>query len=883
MQDRIVSHFRVGARIGGGGMGVVHRGEDLRLGRPVALKFLPPELLENAVARERFIREARAASALDHPNICTIYEVDETEDGQVFMAMALYEGETLKQRIARGPLPAIDALDLAGQILEGLSRAHERGIVHRDIKPANVLIAQDGLVKLVDFGLARLLGEARLTRTGAVMGTIAYMSPEQVRDEPVDLRSDLWSAGVVLHEMLTGALPFVGETEAALILSILDREPTPLGALRDDVPPELAATIRDALAKHPADRFESANEMLRHLRGISARVRTAETETLDPRRLPTRRLPTRRVPTPPSPSRIAAASLPRYRRRRRLGLTAAAVLVALIAAAGTGWWLLRRSDAAGAARAAVTARRHSVAVLPLANFTGDPSLAYLGEGVSGMLIGQLGRLPGLSVAGRSESWPYGDGKKPAREIAAALGVDTLVEGQLSLAGPRARVELSLLDGTSGFVLWSRSFEADRDELLDLQGQMADELARQLAGGATETQRQLATGRPTSSPRAYDLYLRALADMYGDAHAQAPELLRQALELDPGFALAHAQLARALTRVEEGTPVAALAEAEKAAATAVRLDPELPEARLASAQVLAARGRYPEAIAALRRVTALYPASDSAWAQLALTCQAAGELDEAETSFRAAIRARPDYWGHWQQLGALLAKQGAYAGARDAFTHAAHLAPASEESPGQNLMGLSLLEGDFAAAAAIFESLPRPIDSANLATNGGTAYFFLGRLDQAERQYRTAVRLAPKEPMMHSNLGDLYVREQRLPEAQQEYRRAAELTEEQLAVNATNPGLKLWRVLFRAKAGDCREAVAAARRLQHELAPTAAMSSNLAKAYAVCGERDAALGALRQAVHAGYSLDLARKEDEFRPLLDDRRFAALAADAAPADR
>jgi len=269
MIGKAVSHYRIVAKLGGGGMGVVYRAEDTHLGRDVALKFLPPELTRDREARERFILEARAASALDHANICTIHDIDETDDGRLFIAMAFYAGETLKARAARGPIGIGEAVDIARQIAAGLERAHEGGIVHRDIKPANLIITERGEVKILDFGVAKLVGEAGLTRTGSTLGTLAYMSPEQVEGRGVGPITDLWALGVVLYEMLTGSLPFTGKSESETVAAILAREPEGPGVRRPKIPPEVEALVLDLLAKDPADRPASAAAVEERLGAIA--------------------------------------------------------------------------------------------------------------------------------------------------------------------------------------------------------------------------------------------------------------------------------------------------------------------------------------------------------------------------------------------------------------------------------------------------------------------------------------------------------------------------------------------------------------------------------------------------------------------------------------
>jgi len=271
MIGKTISHYRILEKLGEGGMGVVYKAEDTKLKRTVALKFLPSELTRDAEAKERFIQEAQAASALDHNNICTIHEIGETQEEQIFIAMSCYEGETLKKKIERGEIPLNQAISVAVQVAEGLSQTYGRGIVHRDIKPANIMITDDGVVKILDFGVAKLAGQARLTKATSTLGTVAYMSPEQVGGREVDSRTDIWSLGVVLYEMVTGQLPFRGEYEPAMIYSILNDKPKPMSSLREGVPRELERVVKRALAKGQDDRYQSASEMLNDLKALGER------------------------------------------------------------------------------------------------------------------------------------------------------------------------------------------------------------------------------------------------------------------------------------------------------------------------------------------------------------------------------------------------------------------------------------------------------------------------------------------------------------------------------------------------------------------------------------------------------------------------------------
>lgn len=283
MTGKTISHYRLLEKLGQGGMGVIYKAEDTKLKRRVALKFLPPDLTRDEEAKERFVNEAQAASALDHPNLCTIYEIDEDDEGRMFIAMAYYEGETLQKKVASGKLQVAEAIEIVIQMAQGLAKAHEHGIIHRDIKPANVMITKDGVVKILDFGLAKLSGQTRLTKVGATVGTVAYMSPEQSRGDGVDHRTDIWAVGVVLYEMLAGRLPFRGEYEQAVIYSIFNEEPEPVTNLRAGLSSDFDEVIRKALAKDANKRYPAVIDFLSDLENLKAGIRIATVPGRAPR------------------------------------------------------------------------------------------------------------------------------------------------------------------------------------------------------------------------------------------------------------------------------------------------------------------------------------------------------------------------------------------------------------------------------------------------------------------------------------------------------------------------------------------------------------------------------------------------------------------------
>jgi len=416
-----LGHYRIVEHIGGGGMGVVYKAEDTRLGRPVALKFLPEKLSQDPDAIKRFQQEARASSALNHPNICTIYDLDEHQ-GRQFIVMELLEGQTLKHRIAGQPLTAEEILTLAAQIAEGLRAAHERGIIHRDIKPANLFVTQSGLAKVLDFGVAKLLPTGddptvtgTLTQAGAALGTLAYMAPEQLDRKRVDARTDLYALGCVLYEMATGERPFAQEVGAQRITSILTRRPEPPSQVNPALPPELEAIILKCLEKQPAARYQSAKDLLAALRPLTAPLSV----------IPSGREGSAFPPRQEPRGSAVKAALRSAQRPLPLGIGLVLLAVALSLALNLAGLRDRLSRTFGMP---ATPQIDSLAVLPLKNLMGDPEQDYFVEGMHEALTAELSKISALKVISRTSTMLYKDAKKPLPQIAREPGVAGLIEG-----------------------------------------------------------------------------------------------------------------------------------------------------------------------------------------------------------------------------------------------------------------------------------------------------------------------------------------------------------------------------------------------------------------------------------------------------------------------
>jgi eukaryotic-like serine/threonine-protein kinase len=555
----VAGKYKIIAEIGQGGMGIVYKADDIKLKRCVALKFLPPHLMNSPELKERFVIEAQAAAALNHPNICVIYEVGESGE-HPYIAMEYVEGQTLRDKIRKGPMAPYEALTIASQVAAGLGEAHHKGIIHRDIKSANIMVTAKGQAKVMDFGLAKLQGGSSLTRSQTTLGTVAYMSPEQARGGEMDHRTDIWSLGVVLYEMVAAKMPFHGDHDQAVIHSILHDEPEPLKKVRPNTPPELEQIVGQALAKKPADRYQTMEEFRGDLEVVGGGLKPI----------------------------IARPAVRRVFGIRTAYVSAALTIVlALLLGLNVGGLrnrLLGRAAAAPAVR---------LAVLPFENLSGDPQQEYFSDGMTGEMIAQLGRLhpESLSVIARTSVMRYKKTNAPIDQVGRELNVGYVLAGSAQREGTRVRITAELIKVQDQTQLWADSYEREMSGILALQNEVSQKVAGALALKLLPAEQARLANAHAVNPEAYDACLRGYHYYIFMTKADldtGEKYFQLALAKDPNYAPAYAGLALVWAcRQQIGyvPPAEAGPKAKDAAQKAVALDDTSAEARYALADIM----------------------------------------------------------------------------------------------------------------------------------------------------------------------------------------------------------------------------------------------------------------------------------------------------------
>ena len=854
--------YHIEALLGQGGMGRVYRAHDKELNRTIAIKVVRPGAIGEADALGRFKQELVLASKISHKNILRIHDLGEV-NGMKFITMAYVEGKDLYQIMKDNPkLPLERVVKFATQLAGALAAAHAEDVVHRDLKPQNILVDKSDQVYISDFGLAKSFAEGAvgMTQTGAFLGTPRYMSPEQVEGKPTDGRSDLYAYGLILYEMVTGDVPFVGDSSLAVMYQRIKERPKNPKLLNPSVPNWLVQIIMRCLEKDPADRYQNAYEILADLNAAQL----------------------------PSGSRSISRSgssiqiqLPEFASRRWIwvaGGVVALMILALVIPA-VRHTIFGGRGKGGTSRVAGVPPLSSgrfVAVLPLQILGDSSQLDYVAKGIEEALSAKLFQLKDISVT-PNEAADQVDQKQSLPKIARSLGANLLVQGVLQGSGDKVRIIMNLEDVADGKKLWSKEFDGVVGDLFTLEDQIYSQLVAGLDVNPTNDELAKAEARPTDNIAAYDLYLRGRNSMRGhDSKSiqSALDYFDQALKADPKFALAYAGIADASLRMNSIKKDSLWTEKALAAAQqAQQLNDKLPEVHATLGSVYRATGKYSESIAELRRALSLAPNSDEFYRRLGDVYLNSGDNAQALEALQKAIQLNPYYWVNQNTLGRAYASQGEYSKALEAFQKVAELEPDIDVGF-ENVGNMYLQQGKYQESIPYLQKALQIEPYFTTYSNLGTAYLFLKQYSNAVQMFEKAVALNPNDTDVMVNLADAYRGAGQQDKARTTYQQAISLGFKELQTNPQNAEVMGEVALSYAKIGNAPEAQKFIKQARSIDKVSVDYIFYEAEIDAQLGRSAEALKALREALEKHYPAEYAADDEDLKSLTDNSEFKSL---------
>lgn len=806
------SKYRILEKIGEGGMGEVYKAEDPDLKRIVAIKVISSKESADSNRETRFLREARAAASVNHPNIVSIFDLGK-KGGKFFIVMEYVEGESLRKKLRHGPVRIDSLLSYASEVCLALEEAHSRGLLHRDVKPENILIAPGDRVKLVDFGLARKMESAdeadpnpkpdRITDSGTAVGTPYYMSPEQLRGDELDARSDIFSLGIVMYEMATGRLPFSGSNPLAIAASILKDRVMPITVPPESVGRKLTSIVERCLEKDPARRFESATSLRKALEKLKRELdQESERLTGDPFATPTFLIS-------PAPALL---------------------------------------------------------VLPFETVGSAEEVAFA-TGLAHAIITDLARIPGLSVLSKTAGAAASDGQQKPRDLARELQATLLLEGEVMRAGETVAVMARLIDVSTGHVLWGSRFRGTASDIFHILDSVCKGIVDALPVHVSARTREDISRPATSNVEAFELYSKghALLERYDirENISTAINLLEKAVALDPKFALAHAALGEACWRKYENTHDSSWVRRSITSCDyALVLDPGQARVYVSLAITYFGTGRIDEAIEELNRALALQPGSDDAYNWLGRCYEEKRDRPRALAAYQQAIALRPAA-EHYLQLGACYLTFANYEDAIEQFRKVISIQP-DNYSGYNNLGSIYYLLGQYEDALAILQKATQIHASPDAYSNLGSTLHALARYEEAVDAFQKAVNLEPRNDVYHRNLGDAYLGLSNMQAANEEFTTACDLLHRELGINSSNAYARARLAVCLAKIGNSKEAC---KEIQAALdgPPKETVSYLAAVVKTMAGDLDSALQHLRSALSLGFSPHEARHDPDLTKL------------------